>query len=114
MDPPLSRVGIQLSTLFLRCVSHASFANDICGQPLPPAYVNPWKFFDGKLFQSEFEKTIVFIVVFLENSENFLNFAKSSKLFGEFLNFLGFSKIIENSLVFSYALLNFPDFSRML
>ena len=36
-------------------VSHASFANDICGQPLPPAYVNPWNFFDGKLFQYKLE-----------------------------------------------------------
>ena len=56
------------------------------------------------------KKTIVFHSCFLENSENFLNFAKSSKKFGEFLNFLEFSKIIENSLVLSYALLNFLDF----
>lgn len=51
LDPPISQIGISLSSLFLRCVSHASFANDICGQPLPPAFVNPWNFFDGKLFQ---------------------------------------------------------------
>ena len=44
---------------------------------------------------SELKKTIVFHSCFLENSENFLNFAKISKKFGEFLNFLGFSKIIE-------------------
>lgn len=37
--------------MFLRCVDHATFANDICGQPLPPEYVNPWNYFDGKLFQ---------------------------------------------------------------
>ena len=37
--------------MFLWCVSHASFANDICGQPLPPFLVHPWNFFDGKLFQ---------------------------------------------------------------
>ena len=41
----------------------------------------------------EFEKTVVCNSCCLENSENFLNFAKSSKIFGEFLNFLGFSKI---------------------
>ena len=51
LDPPINQLGISLSTLFLRCVSHAAFANDICGQPLPPSYVNPWNFFDGKLFQ---------------------------------------------------------------
>ena len=66
------------------------------------------------VLKPEFEKTIVFMVVFLENSENFLDFAKSSKKFGKFSNFLEFSEIIENSLVFSYAFLNFLDFSRML
>ena len=64
--------------------------------------------------QPEFEKTIVFHSYFLENSENFLNLAKSSKNIGEFLNFLEFSKIIENSLVLSYVLLNSLGFSRML
>ena len=38
--------------------------------------------------KAEFEKTIVFNSCFLENSENFLNFATSSKKLGEFLNFL--------------------------
>ena len=63
---------------------------------------------------TEFEKTIVVHSCFLENSENFLNFAKSSKKVCEFFNFLEFSKIIQNFLVFSYAFLNFLDFSRML
>ena len=62
----------------------------------------------------EFEKTVVFNSCFLWNSEKFLNFAKSSKKFGEFLNFLEFSKIIDNSLVLSYVFLNFLDFPRML
>ena len=61
-------------------------------------------------FRSEFEKTIVFHGCFLENAENFLNFAKSSKKIGKFLNYLEFSKFIVNSLI----LLNFLDFSRML
>ena len=60
------------------------------------------------------KKLQFFIVVFLENSGYFLNFPKNSKKFGEFLNLLEFSKIIENSLAFSYAFLNFLDFSRML
>ena len=58
--------------------------------------------------KAEFEKTIVFHSCFLENTEDFLNFGK---IFGKFFNFLEFSKIIENSLVFPYALLNFLDFS---
>ena len=36
----------------------------------------------------EFEKTTVFIVIFLENCKNFEIFTKSSNEFGEFLNFL--------------------------
>ena len=52
-----------------------------------------WAYKKGRFSGTEFEKTIVFIVVFLENSENFLNFDKSSKKFGEFLNCLAFSKI---------------------
>ena len=51
----------------------------------------------------ESEKTIVFIVIFLENSKNFVIFTKSSNRFGEFLNFLAFCKIFIHFLVFSYA-----------
>ena len=51
LDPVLSQRGVALSSLFLRCIEHASFANDICGQPLPPKYVSPWNYFDGKLYQ---------------------------------------------------------------
>ena len=39
---------------------------------------------------------------------------KNLERFGEFLNFLKFSKIIKNSLVFSHVFLNFLYFSRML
>ena len=51
LDPCLTQRGVALSTMFLRCVEHACFANDVCGQPLPPQYVHPWNYFDGKLFQ---------------------------------------------------------------
>ena len=44
-------------------------------------------------FQPEFQKIIVFNSYCLENSGNFLNFTKSSRLFGEFLSFLAFSRI---------------------
>ena len=57
-------------------------------------------------FGPEFEKTIVLNSFF---SENFLNFAKSSKKFDNFLNFHEFSKVIEN-LVLSYVLLIFLIF----
>ena len=46
------------------------------------------------------------IVIFLENSENVLNFTTNSKPFGEFLNILGFSQFFRNFLVFSYTFLN--------
>ena len=64
--------------------------------------------------QSSKKKTIVFIVTFLENSKKFVIFTKSTNEFGEFLNFLGFCKILIHFLVFSYAFLNFLDFSGML
>ena len=51
LDPALTDRGVALSSMFIRCCEHASFANDICGQPLPPEYTYPWNFFDGKLFQ---------------------------------------------------------------
>ena len=42
--------------------------------------------FDYKWPESEFEKkTIVFIVIFLENSKNFVIFTESTNKFGEFL-----------------------------
>ena len=47
-------------------------------------------------------KKLVFHSCFLENSENFLNFAKSSKKFGECLNFLGFPNIFSDFQVFFY------------
>ena len=46
---------------------------------------------EQELSRTEFEKTIVFIVIFLENSKIFVIFTKSTNKFGEFLNFLGFS-----------------------
>lgn len=51
LDPNLTQRGVALSSMFIRCCEHASFANDICGQPLPPEYTYPWNYFDGKLFQ---------------------------------------------------------------
>ena len=51
--------------------------------------------------QFRVRKTIVFIVIFLENSKNFVIFTKSSNKFGEFLKFLGFSKIFIHFLRFS-------------
>ena len=57
--------------------------------------------------KAEFEKTIGFIVIFLENFKNFVIFTKSSNKFGEFLNFLGFSNIFLHFLVFPYAFLIF-------
>ena len=39
------------------------------------------------------------MAIFLENSENFINFTKNSNKFAEFLNFLGFTKIFGNFLV---------------
>ena len=60
--------------------------------------------------QPEFEKTLVFIVMFLENSKNLVIFTKSSNKFVEFLNFIGFSKIFIHFLVFCYAFLTFLIF----
>ena len=48
------------------------------------------------------KKTIVFIVIFLENSKNFVIFTKSSNKFGEFLRFLGFSNIFLDFHVFLF------------
>ena len=45
------------------------------------------------------KQTTVFPSYFLENLENFLNFPKSFIKFGEFFNFLGFSKIVGNFLM---------------
>ncbi|XP_055678273.1 constitutive coactivator of PPAR-gamma-like protein 1 homolog isoform X3 [Lutzomyia longipalpis] len=42
--------GVYLATLFMQGVETASLANDACGIPLPWLMVNPWLFFDGKLF----------------------------------------------------------------
>ncbi|KAL5287107.1 hypothetical protein ACFFRR_008196 [Megaselia abdita] len=42
--------GVYLATLFMQGVETASLANDACGVPLPWTMVNPWIFFDGKLF----------------------------------------------------------------
>ena len=57
-------------------VAPASLA---CGAPLGSD--------DGTGADTEFEKNSSFYSYFLVNSENFLNFAKSSNKFGEFLNF---------------------------
>ena len=57
LDPEISQRGVALSSMFLRCVEHAAFANDICGQPLPPDFVNPWHYFDGKLFQQKLSQS---------------------------------------------------------
>ena len=58
-----------------------------------------WRFY---VWRSEFEKIIVFIVIFLENSKNFVIFTKSSNKFDEFLNFLGFSNIFLDFHVFFF------------
>ncbi|XP_055859136.1 constitutive coactivator of PPAR-gamma-like protein 1 isoform X2 [Episyrphus balteatus] len=42
--------GVYLATLFMQGVETASLANDACGVPLPWTMINPWLFFDGKLF----------------------------------------------------------------
>ena len=55
---------------------------------------NVWKGYYN-LTQSS-KKTIVFIVIFLEKSENFLNFTKISNKFGEFLSFPRVSIIFWN------------------
>ena len=59
---------------------------------------------------AELEKSLVFTVIFLENSKNLVIFTKSSNKFGEFLRFLGFCKIVTHFLVFSYAFLIFLIF----
>ena len=51
------------------------------------------------------KKIVVFNNYFLVNSENPLNFANIYNKFSKFLNFLVFSKIFWNFLVFSYAFL---------
>ena len=61
---------------------------------------------------AEFEKTIVFIVIFLKNSKHFVIFTKSSNKFGEFSNFLGFSNIFLDFHVFYFIFFNFLEFSR--
>ena len=88
---------------------------------------NHWRYvaYKHRIFRSHFNfwihwptrqssnKIIVFRVIFLDNSKNFVMFTKSSNKFGKFLNIRGFSKICTFSSIF-YGFLNFLDFSRML
>nr|DBA18692.1 TPA: hypothetical protein GDO54_016911 [Pyxicephalus adspersus] len=48
--------GIQLAALFMSGVDMALLANDACGQPIPWEHCCPWMYFDGKLFQSKYNK----------------------------------------------------------
>ena len=50
------------------------------------------------------------VVIFLENSKNFVIFTKSSTNFGEFLIFLGFSNIFLDFQLFFYFFLIFSPF----
>ncbi len=36
-------------------IDHAHFANDACGAPIPPDYLMPHVFFDGKIFLSKIQ-----------------------------------------------------------
>ena len=71
------------------------------------AYALNWSLISITPLLAEFEKTIVFIVIFLENSKNFVIFTNSSNKFGEFLSFLGFSNIFLDFHVFFFIFLNF-------
>ena len=62
-------------------------------------------------FHTEFEKNIVFIVILLENSKNFVIFTKNANKFGEFQSFLGFSNILMDFHVF-FIFFYFLEFSR--
>ena len=57
---------------------------------------------------------VALIVIFPKVLTFFLILTKFCNTLGEFLNFLGFSKIFRDCLVFSFAFLNFLDFSRIL
>ena len=60
----------------------------------------------------ELEKTLVFSSYFLENCKKMLIFTKISNKLGEFLNFLGFSKIFLDFHIFFFTFLKFLEFSR--
>lgn len=48
--------GVYLGTLFMQGIETASLANDTCGVPLQWTMVNPWLFFDGKLFHMKLKQ----------------------------------------------------------
>ena len=73
--------------------------------------INEWNNQRGaSRFKPELEKTIVFIVLFLENCKNFVICTKSSNKFGEFLSFLWFFNIFLYFHVFFLIFLIFSNF----
>lgn len=56
--PFITTRGVQLATLFMAGVQHATLVNDACGAPVMREVAQPWLYFDGKLFQYKLLKAL--------------------------------------------------------